>query len=183
MISFELFAERAEAFYGRVSERLRHKQRALTQWDYERIVLERFPEVYKAKCIPAGLSGNGGQPGRVGLVVIPDIRNRFPFDPFEPKAPSDLLADIEAQSLRNLTRRRGEDRMPCLSGDGRHAVYRNSDGYYVDNLDGTPVRPIARTKNVWILRIAAGGKWAVFLQSRKDAEDRRTFHLYVVGLE
>lgn len=84
--------ERAEGFYTRVSERLRHKQRALTVWDYERLVLERFPQVYKAKCLPAE---HPDDPGRVEVIVIPDIRNQLPFDPFEPKAPADLLADIE----------------------------------------------------------------------------------------
>ncbi len=83
-------AEAEETFATRVSERLRHKQRALTMWDYERLVLERFPEIYKAKCLPASLN----DPGRVVVVVIPDIRHRFPFDPFEPKAPADLLASI-----------------------------------------------------------------------------------------
>jgi hypothetical protein len=87
--------ERAEDFYTRVSERLRHKQRALTLWDYERLVLERFPQVYKVKCLPADLGERPDDPGRVELVVIPDIRGKLPFDPFEPKAPADLLADVE----------------------------------------------------------------------------------------
>ena len=34
----------------RASERLRHKQRALTIWDYEHLVLNQFPEVYLARC-------------------------------------------------------------------------------------------------------------------------------------
>jgi hypothetical protein len=38
-------------FYTRVSERLRHKGRAITPWDYEHLILERFPSVYKVKCI------------------------------------------------------------------------------------------------------------------------------------
>jgi hypothetical protein len=42
-------------FYQRVSERLRHKERAITIFDYERLVLESFPEVYKVECVnPAG---------------------------------------------------------------------------------------------------------------------------------
>ena len=40
-------------------------------------------------------SATGSEPGRVDVVVIPDIRNRLPFDPFEPKAPADLLLSIE----------------------------------------------------------------------------------------
>ncbi|MCP4659286.1 MAG: hypothetical protein GY856_28075, partial [bacterium] len=65
-------AEEAELFNTRVSERLRHKGRALSTWDYERLVLERFPEIYKAKCIPAHLAGTFDPPGKVRVVVIPD---------------------------------------------------------------------------------------------------------------
>jgi hypothetical protein len=36
--------------YTRVSERLRHKNRALTSWDYERLVLENFSNVGIVKC-------------------------------------------------------------------------------------------------------------------------------------
>ncbi|MGB3075871.1 MAG: hypothetical protein WBB36_11150, partial [Chitinophagales bacterium] len=43
--------EIGKEFYTRVSERLRHKARAITPWDYEHIVLERFPSIYKVKCI------------------------------------------------------------------------------------------------------------------------------------
>ncbi|MCG8696949.1 MAG: hypothetical protein MI922_02755, partial [Bacteroidales bacterium] len=39
------------AFYTRVSERLRHKQRAVTIWDYEHLILQEFPSVYKIKCL------------------------------------------------------------------------------------------------------------------------------------
>jgi hypothetical protein len=92
-------AEEASGFYTAASERLRHKQRAVTPWDYERLVLRQFPELYKVKCIPATLvddplTGAIGGLGVVRLIVIPDIRNKSLFDPFEPKAPSSLLADI-----------------------------------------------------------------------------------------
>ncbi|MBK7676138.1 MAG: baseplate J/gp47 family protein [Candidatus Accumulibacter sp.] len=89
-------AEQDASFNVRVSERLRHKQRALTAWDYERLVLEKFPQLYKVKCLRADPSVQRDEPGRIELIVIPDIRNRLPFNPFEPKAPVDLLRDIEA---------------------------------------------------------------------------------------
>ncbi|HRD88279.1 MAG TPA: baseplate J/gp47 family protein, partial [Accumulibacter sp.] len=89
-------AEQDASFNVRVSERLRHKQRALTVWDYERLVLEKFPQLYKVKCLRADPSVQRDHPGRIELIVIPDIRNRLPFNPFEPKAPVDLLRDIEA---------------------------------------------------------------------------------------
>lgn len=85
--------EQDSHFNTRVSERLRHKQRTVSVWDYEHLVLEQFPDIYKAKCIPAGLQENLGQ---VTVVVIPDVRNRLPFNPFEPKAPTSQLNDIEA---------------------------------------------------------------------------------------
>jgi hypothetical protein len=40
-------AERPQDFYQRVSERLRHKDRAIDLWDYERLVLQAFPQIYK----------------------------------------------------------------------------------------------------------------------------------------
>lgn len=83
-------AEGDSMWATRVSERLRHKQRALSPWDYERLILDRFPGLYKVKCIPASRSA----PGQVTVVVIPDIRDRLPFEPFEPKAPLNLLADV-----------------------------------------------------------------------------------------
>ena len=43
--------EIGKEFYTRVSERLRHKGRAINAWDYEHLVLDRFPSVYKVKCI------------------------------------------------------------------------------------------------------------------------------------
>ncbi|NVB43290.1 baseplate J/gp47 family protein [Pseudenhygromyxa sp. WMMC2535] len=84
--------ERAEHFHTRVSERLRHKQRASTPWDYEHLVLERFPAIFKAKCLRA-TNAPGGK-GGVRVVVVPDIRKSLPRDPFSPKAPSSLLAEI-----------------------------------------------------------------------------------------
>jgi hypothetical protein len=84
-------AEQEGTFYTRISERLRHKQRALTIWDYEHLILENFPQIYKVKCLPA----NSENPGLVEIVMIPDIKNKIPFNPFEPKAPTDLIADIE----------------------------------------------------------------------------------------
>ena len=84
-------AEQDNAFYRRLSERLRHKQRAMTIWDYEHLILEHFPEIYKAKCLPA----TADKLGQVDIIVVPDIRNQQPFNPFEPKASADLIADIE----------------------------------------------------------------------------------------
>ena len=48
------FGRRIESkldYFARVSERLRHKHRAISHWDYERIVLESFSDVHQAKCL------------------------------------------------------------------------------------------------------------------------------------
>ena len=38
-------------FYQRTSEHLRHKGRAISKWDYERLILDNFPEVFQVKCL------------------------------------------------------------------------------------------------------------------------------------
>lgn len=62
----------------RASERLRHKNRAITPWDYERLVLQRFPEIYKVKCFPCmtgdGASWQRARPGHLLLVLIPRLK-------------------------------------------------------------------------------------------------------------
>ncbi|MBB6369155.1 baseplate J/gp47 family protein [Chryseobacterium shigense] len=44
-------AEKDTILYQRISERLRHKNRAITSWDYERIILEEFPEIFRVKVL------------------------------------------------------------------------------------------------------------------------------------
>ncbi len=70
----------------RTAERLRHKGRAVTPWDYERLVLEEFPDVFKVKCFSAMASENHMQPrpGCVLIVVVPhqpEHQNTPIFDP------------------------------------------------------------------------------------------------------
>lgn len=76
-------------YYARVGERLRHKNRAVSPWDFERLTLERFPEVFKAKSIPAGTT-EGWQPGQTDLVVVAAHGNGN----LEPKASGYLLEQI-----------------------------------------------------------------------------------------
>ncbi|GJM63448.1 hypothetical protein [Persicobacter diffluens] len=44
-------AENHENFTFRIAERLRHKKRAITSWDFERLVLEKFHELNHAHCL------------------------------------------------------------------------------------------------------------------------------------
>ena len=56
----------------RMSERLRHKQRATTAWDYEHLVMEHFPSVFKVKCFSHMNSANKNpRPGHLLVVVVP----------------------------------------------------------------------------------------------------------------
>lgn len=43
--------EEDQHLYERTSERLRHKSRAVNVWDYEHIILEAFPGIYKVKVL------------------------------------------------------------------------------------------------------------------------------------
>ena len=83
--------EKGNALYKRISERLRHKNRALTMWDYEHMVLNQFPEIYKVKCLPST-----EHIGEVDVIVVPDIRGKLPFNPFAPKVAADTLFQIES---------------------------------------------------------------------------------------
>lgn len=62
-------------YYARVSERLRHKSRAVNNWDYERLVLEQFPSIYKVKCLNNYYQGQF-LPGHVTVVPIINLKNK-----------------------------------------------------------------------------------------------------------
>jgi hypothetical protein len=68
-------AEDDKEFYIRVSERLRHKSRAINNWDYERLVLEEFPSFYKVKCINNYHDGHFAV-GHVTIVPIANLVNK-----------------------------------------------------------------------------------------------------------
>ena len=62
-------------YYRRVSERLRHKNKAITQWDYEHLILDQFPEIYKTKCLNHTSKESSFAPGEVLIIVIPNSYN------------------------------------------------------------------------------------------------------------
>lgn len=87
--------EKHEA-YTRLSERLGHRNRALLPIDYERLVLQQFPTVYKAQCFP-DMNGEGQHKrGNVLVVVVPDIDRRKDINIFRPKDSYSLLQEITA---------------------------------------------------------------------------------------
>jgi len=73
--------ESRRRFLTRISERLCHKARAINIWDYERLVMERFPEIFKVKCfdglVPAEFHPeeieSEPRPGHILIVVVPAI--------------------------------------------------------------------------------------------------------------
>lgn len=104
--------ETDDQFYQRVSERLRHKHRAITTWDYERLVLQYFPQVFKVKCIDHTgflLDANTNQQkysemlaGHVTIITIPDLTHLNNANPLRPYTSIGLLTEIE-QYIKTLT--------------------------------------------------------------------------------
>lgn len=115
--------EQGNEFYRRISERLRHRGRAITLWDYERLLLERFPKVHRVKCLPhtrmiastdncntpteqdladmpPDLSAMA--PGYVLLSVIPDLAQRTATRQAEPRFSFGDLLEME-DYLRSKT--------------------------------------------------------------------------------
>lgn len=87
--------ETAAALDARAAERLRHKNRCITPWDYERVVLEAFPGVHKVKCIPHAKDGSWLAPGHVLVIVVPDLRNENARDRLRPRVDSATIERIE----------------------------------------------------------------------------------------
>ncbi len=77
--------ESDNGYYKRVSERIRHRDRAINLWDYEHLILEEFKDVYKVKCLNHTKGDNFHAPGHVSLIVIPDIVNNNAFDIYQPR--------------------------------------------------------------------------------------------------
>ncbi|MEO9964778.1 MAG: baseplate J/gp47 family protein [Reichenbachiella sp.] len=66
--------EERSHFYLRVSERLRHKNRCVNPYDYERIILEAFPDISKVLCIDSyDWQTNAPATGKVLIVLVPVI--------------------------------------------------------------------------------------------------------------
>lgn len=90
--------ESAPHMIARTAERLRHKGRAVTPWDYERIVLEGFPGVFKVKCFAAMTSSNPTlpSPGSVLIVAVP-----YPTDYQAQKSCAPMLNANQLAAIRD----------------------------------------------------------------------------------
>ncbi|MDJ0728842.1 MAG: hypothetical protein QNJ33_02510 [Crocosphaera sp.] len=95
-------------YYRRISEYLRHKGRAVTIFDYERLVLERYPQIYKVRCINHSRTYQSTSPqeedeltlqefvpGSITLAVVPDLSQRNTTNDLQPKVNINLLQEIK----------------------------------------------------------------------------------------
>jgi hypothetical protein len=111
--------EAADMLRVRSAERLRHKDRASTPWDYERLLLDAFPSVFKVKCFVNGEAPDAaiaGKPGGVLIVVVPAPRQGVLFHSTE--APRFDAATLEQMAAH--VRERG---VPGIQIVVRNAVY------------------------------------------------------------
>lgn len=88
-------AESVPQFYTRVSERLRHKNRALVSWDFEHIVLEEFPKIGYVKCLNHTSIKKRSivMPGHASLLILPSWSQKG-ISLFAPKTSSMLVEQI-----------------------------------------------------------------------------------------
>jgi hypothetical protein len=96
-------AEQPEHFYTRVSERLRHKKRSWNIWDYEHLVLEKFPSIYKLKCISHAVQDSMYAPGNVLCVALPSTINIAEKDLLQPRISKGILAQAETYMKSFMT--------------------------------------------------------------------------------
>lgn len=83
--------ESTEHLTRRAAERLRHRSRCITPWDYERMLLDAFPGVHRVKCIPHASETSWLAPGHVMLIAIPDLRNQNAVDKLRPRVDLNTL--------------------------------------------------------------------------------------------
>jgi hypothetical protein len=93
--------EGSTEYFRRSSERLRHRNRAVTGWDLERLVLEAFPEVFKVKCLPHTDETGSFKAGHAALVIVPRVRPTGAISGLEPRPGAVLMGAIQ-QHLESL---------------------------------------------------------------------------------
>lgn len=109
-----------EAFYRRIHERLRHRQRAVTVWDYERLILEKFPKVAVAKCLSHTRRFAAAMPGYVTMAVIPYPDKMVGYRKFYPNLDAGDLEAMRKYILRlnsYFVGGYGEADFCCCDGD------------------------------------------------------------------
>lgn len=97
--------ESAPAFATRVSERLRHKDRAVAMFDYESLLLEAFPRLYRVKCLNTTelvrdaqnhiVADNELMPGTVTVVTVPWTHGQNTRNPLRPYTDQATLTAVD----------------------------------------------------------------------------------------
>jgi hypothetical protein len=90
------------SYYTRVSERLRHKGRAWGIWDYERLVLEKFPSIFKVKCISHSNTQSEYVTGNVLLVLLPNPANVNFQNALQPRVSKSVI-ELVKEYMATLT--------------------------------------------------------------------------------
>jgi hypothetical protein len=158
-------AEEPAAFYQRISERLRHKDRSITLWDCERLVLEAFPQIHKVRCLnhtrfEPGESGAGIYrelaPGHVTIVTIPRLDVLNLRDPLKPYTSLGVLEQIKAFiAARASCFARLHVRNPRFEGVRVRCNVRLRDGYDEGHSIRQTAEAITRFLSPWAY--AGGG--------------------------
>lgn len=91
-------AEDRDQFRRRVAERLRHKGRAWSTWDYETLVLERFADISYVKCLPTCQTDGTPAPGHITIIIIPNS----PDNPLQPSPQIKMVNDV-TKTLRDVS--------------------------------------------------------------------------------
>lgn len=108
------------AYHQRIHERLRHKQRAITLWDYERLTLQQFSDVSIAKCLPHTRDTNVLRPGYITMGVVPSPDQMIGSRKFYPVFNAGVLETIEQYLNRHnsyFVSRQGSGVVCCCDSD------------------------------------------------------------------
>lgn len=181
-------SEKDTVFYTRVSERLRHKKRALTLWDYERLILDAFPEIFKVKCLTHTNDTSDFAAGTVSAVVVPNLINKNSVNPLQPKTNLVTLQNIEAYMSQYLplfvTFKVGNPVYEQLLVDFKVGFRPGMDAGYYGNLLNEEIK---RFLSPWAYEegqdITFGGKVfksdiIVFIENRPYVDFVNNFNLY-----
>ncbi len=85
------------------SELLRHRNRAVTIWDIEKLVLNEFSEVFKVKCLPHSDENAFEKIGALAVVIIPNLRSTSTINVLEPRADIVLMRKIKTFLLQHCS--------------------------------------------------------------------------------
>jgi len=95
--------EQSDEFYTRVSERLRHKNRPINVWDYERLILEKYSSIYKVKCLNHTGPDSELSPGYVTIIPISNLRNKNAIDKLKPSTSINTLDLIKKYLIKHVS--------------------------------------------------------------------------------